>query len=96
MTWRAAARRDPASGGTATEHRQEPGPLDPRTGGSGEPTPDNAGWTIFSYLISGMVVYGLIGWLVATLTHMSLLIPVGALAGLVIAIGGIIYKYGRS
>ncbi len=60
------------------------------------PPPDNAGWTIFSYLISGMLVYGLLGWLLATLTHIRLLIPFGALAGLLVAIGGIIYKYGRS
>lgn len=60
------------------------------------PTPDNAGWTIFSYLISGMLAYGLLGWLLATLTHISLLIPLGALAGLLVAIGGIVYKYGRS
>ena len=60
------------------------------------PPPDNAGWTIFSYLISGMLAYGLLGWLLATLTHISLLIPLGALAGLLVAIGGIVYKYGRS
>jgi hypothetical protein len=58
--------------------------------------PENAGWTIFSYLIAGMVVYGLIGWLVATVTHMSVLLPLGALAGLVVATAGIVYKYGRS
>ena len=60
------------------------------------PPPENAGWTIFSYLISGMLVYGLLGWLLATLTHIRLLIPLGALLGLVIAVGGIVYKYGRS
>jgi F0F1-type ATP synthase assembly protein I len=60
------------------------------------PPPENAGWTIFSYLISGMLVYGLLGWLLATLTHVRLLIPLGALAGLLVAIGGIVYKYGRS
>jgi F0F1-type ATP synthase assembly protein I len=60
------------------------------------PPPENAGWTIFSYLISGMLVYGLFGWLLATLTHVRLLIPLGAVAGLLVAIGGIVYKYGRS
>lgn len=71
---------------------QAAGAVRKRTG----PPPDNAGWTIFSYLISGMLVYGLLGWLLATLTHIRLLIPLGALAGLLVAIGGIIYKYGRS
>jgi ATP synthase protein I len=56
---------------------------------------DNAGWTIFSYLVAGMIAYGLIGWLVATLTHRPVFIPLGALLGLLVAIGGIVYKYGR-
>ena len=58
--------------------------------------PENEGWSIFSYLIAGMVAYGLIGWLVATVTHIPLLLPLSALAGLVVAVGGIVYKYGRS
>lgn len=62
----------------------------------GSAPPENAGWSIFSYLIAGMVTYGLVGWLVATLTHIQLLLPLGALAGLVVAIAGIVYKYGRS
>ena len=66
--------------------------LKKRTG----PPPENAGWTIFSYLISGMLVYGLFGWLLATLTHVRLLTPLGAVVGLLVAIGGIVYKYGRS
>ena len=60
------------------------------------PPPDNAGWSIFSYLIAGMVVYGLLGWLAASLTHISGLVAAGALVGLFIATGGIVYKYGRS
>ena len=59
------------------------------------PVEDNAGWTIFSYLISGMVVYGLIGWLVAGLTHIAVLLPLGAIFGLVVAIVLIVLKYGR-
>jgi hypothetical protein len=59
------------------------------------PPQDNAGWTIFSYLVAGMVAYGLIGWLLATVTHIRLLVPLGALAGLLVAIAGIFWKYGR-
>jgi fatty acid desaturase len=78
-----------------------------RTGSPGGQSPDaqspddrprdeaNQGWSIFSYLIAGMVAYGLIGWLVAWLTHIPVLLPVGALAGLVFAIGGVVWKYGR-
>jgi ATP synthase protein I len=56
---------------------------------------DNQGWSIFSYLIAGMVAYGLLGWLVAWLTHIPVLLPLGALVGLVFAIGGVVWKYGR-
>jgi ATP synthase protein I len=59
------------------------------------PVEDNAGWTIFSYLISGMVVYGLIGWLVSRLTHIGVLFPLGMIVGLVLAIVLIILRYGR-
>ena len=33
----------------------------------------NAGWSIFGYLISGMVFYGGVGWLVGHWTHHPLL-----------------------
>ncbi len=91
MSWLGArrARRDPER---ETSAAGAPGVAKPRSG----PPPENAGWTIFSYLISGMLVYGLFGWLLATLTHVRLLIPLGAVAGLLVAIGGIVYKYGRS
>jgi ATP synthase protein I len=52
------------------------------------------GWTVFGYLISGMLAYGLIGWLIGRAVHVSLLLPVGMLVGLVISIGFIIYRYG--
>jgi len=82
-----------AAQGDAAQAPAAPARAAARRGG---PPPDNAGWTIFSYLIAGMVVYGLLGWLAAILTHISVLVPAGALLGLVIATGGIVYKYGRS
>jgi F0F1-type ATP synthase assembly protein I len=53
------------------------------------------GWTVFSYLVSGMAAYGGIGWVIGHFTHVSLLFPIGMLVGLAISIGWIIYKYGR-
>jgi len=55
----------------------------------------NIGWTVFGYLIAGMLAYGAIGWLVGRAVHVSLLFPIGMLAGLAISIGFIIYRYGR-
>ena len=53
------------------------------------------GWTVFSYLIGGMLAYGGIGALIGWAVHVSLLFPIGMLAGLAISIGFIIYRYGR-
>ena len=52
------------------------------------------GWTVSGYLFSGMLAYGLIGWLIGRALHASLLLPVGMLVGLAISIGFIIYRYG--
>jgi ATP synthase protein I len=52
------------------------------------------GWTVFGYLISGMVAYGIIGWLIGRAVHVELLFPIGMLVGLAISIGFIIYRYG--
>ena len=54
----------------------------------------NVGWTVFSYLLSGMAAYGAIGWLIGRAVHVSLLFPIGMLVGLAISIGFIIYRYG--
>ncbi len=65
----------------------------------GEDTSDGlskgTGYTIFSYLIAGMLAYGGIGWLIGHFTHVSLLFPIGMLVGLAISVGWIIYRYGR-
>ena len=56
----------------------------------------NAGWSIFGYLISGMVFYGGLGWLIGHWTRLAILFPIGALVGLGIGVFAVIYKYGRS
>lgn len=65
-------------------------------GESGPGQGENAGWTLFGYLISGMIAYGGIGWLIARWTHLPLFFPLGMLVGLGLGIVMIIYKYGRS
>ena len=37
----------------------------------------NAGWSIFGYLISGMVFYGGLGWLIGHWTHLAAAVPDG-------------------
>jgi F0F1-type ATP synthase assembly protein I len=53
------------------------------------------GYTVFSYLLAGMAAYGGIGWLIGRAVHVALLFPLGMLLGLGIAIGYIIYRFGR-
>jgi hypothetical protein len=55
----------------------------------------SAGWTIFSYMIGGMALYGAIGWLISRWTQIALLFPAGMLAGLGLAITMIILRYRR-
>ena len=56
----------------------------------------NIGWTVVSYLLSGMAAYGLIGWLVGRAVHVSMLFPIGMLVGLAISLGFIIWRYGKN
>jgi len=55
----------------------------------------DAGWTMASYMISGLIAYGLIGWLLARFTHVQVLFPVGMLFGIAVSTGYVIYRYGR-
>jgi hypothetical protein len=59
------------------------------------PPEQNQGWAVFSYLLSGMLFYGLVGWLVSRVTHIALIFPLGMLVGLGLAIVLIVFKYGR-
>ena len=79
-----------------------PGPAARSSGpadGDGHDEPrggQNESWSVFGYLISGMAVYGGIGWIAGRLTHLSFLFPVGMLAGLILGIVLILYRYGKA
>ena len=67
--------------------------------GSEHARPDsgqNEAWSVFGYLISGMAVYGGIGWIAGRLTHLSFLFPVGMFIGLILGIVLILYRYGKA
>lgn len=58
---------------------------------------ENPGWTIFSYLLSGMIFYGAIGWALGRwVVHSTLLFPIGMVVGLALAITLVVLRYGRS
>jgi ATP synthase protein I len=56
----------------------------------------NIGWTVLSYLLSGMAAYGAIGWLIGRTVHVEMLFPIGMLVGLAISLGFVIWRYGRN
>jgi len=66
-----------------------------RGGGSGVP-PGSMGWSVFSYMVGGMVLYGGIGWLVGHWTRLPVLFPVGMVVGLALSIVLIIFRVTRS
>jgi len=53
------------------------------------------GWAVFSYLISGMIAYGAIGWGIGRALNAGWLFPVGMIVGMAISVSYVIYRYGR-
>jgi ATP synthase protein I len=56
---------------------------------------EGTGYTVFSYLIAGLLTYGGVGWLISHFTHIAAFFPIGMLFGIAISVGWIIYRYGR-
>jgi ATP synthase protein I len=71
------------------EHSQEPGqqPRAPR---------EADGWQILSYMLSGMILYGGIGWLAGHFTGISVLFPIGMILGIGLSVALIIFRFTRS
>ncbi|WP_245974474.1 AtpZ/AtpI family protein [Thermomonospora umbrina] len=55
----------------------------------------NAAWSIPSYILSGMAVYGGAGWLLDRWLGTSALFPIGILVGLGLALYLVFHRYGR-
>jgi ATP synthase protein I len=63
------------------------------------PTPgtENPGWAVFSYMITGMIFYGGVGWALGRwVFHTALLFPLGMVVGLALAVTLVILRFGRS
>jgi F0F1-type ATP synthase assembly protein I len=61
-------------------------PVQPREG---------TGWSIVSYLIGGMLLYGGIGWLIGRWTHIEALTGVGIIIGIGLSLALIIFRFTR-
>ncbi|MFC4053296.1 hypothetical protein ACFOY4_26730 [Actinomadura syzygii] len=55
----------------------------------------DAAWSVPSYLLSGIIIWGGLGWLLAELTDQTWLILVGVVIGAGLAIYLVYLKYGR-
>jgi ATP synthase protein I len=69
----------------APRKRRDPGQL----------LPASTGWTVFSYLAGGMLLYGALGWLAMRWTHLAVLFPVGMIVGLGLATALVIFRYAK-
>jgi ATP synthase protein I len=54
----------------------------------------NAAWSIPGYLLSGIAIYGGIGWLLDRWLGTSAFFPIGIALGVVLSVYGIYRKYG--
>jgi ATP synthase protein I len=81
------------NGNGVPESGRDPSPSRPDPS---QPRPPGEGWTILSYMIGGMALYGLVGWLAARWTGWPVLFPMGMLFGLASAIALIIFRVTRS
>jgi F0F1-type ATP synthase assembly protein I len=63
-----------------------------------DPSTANAAWSIVSHLISGLVIWGGLGWLGDRLLHPSgpLLFPIGVLVGAALATYLVVIRHGRA
>ena len=63
----------------------DPHPVDPQSGPPRSSSDANEAWSILSYLISGMVFWGGLGWVLARWTGWTLLFPFLLVFGVVVA-----------
>jgi ATP synthase protein I len=72
------------------------GPARGAAPGPEEPRGPTDGLQVLSYLITGMVLYGGIGWLIGRWTALPVLFPIGMIAGLASAVALIIFRVSRN
>lgn len=62
-----------------------------------DPGSESAGWAIFSYMLSGMIFYGGLGWVLGRwVIHAAWPFPAGMVVGLALAIVLVVLRFGRS
>ena len=82
-----------------SQGKQPPTPPTPPTGppdpDAGHPRLEEARmWNVFSYLISGPVTFGGIGWALDRWLEYGFFVPVGILAGMAVSLYLVWFRYG--
>jgi len=87
--------RSPGEGSPSPPGRGPTNRKQPLSGGrAGD---QNAGWVIVSYLVTGMVSYVGLGWLIGHwIDAVTAVTLIGLLVGLALAVALVIFRYGRS
>jgi ATP synthase protein I len=69
----------------------------PGPGSKNEPVVprEGTGWSIVSYLVGGMLLYGGIGWLIGRWTHIEALTGVGIVLGIGLSLALVIFRFTR-
>jgi F0F1-type ATP synthase assembly protein I len=63
---------------------------------SGNARPGDDPWLAFSYLIAGVGVYGLIGWVLSRWLHADYLTPIGIVVGAVFGLYLVVARFVRT
>jgi ATP synthase protein I len=79
----------------AMKEQSEPRQDEPRAKGGEKLDGMNQGMRVLSYLISGVAVYGLLGWLGDHYLGTGFLLPVGIILGAALGVFVIIRRFGR-
>lgn len=66
------------------------------TAGKNAPAENDDGYRVIAYLVSGILFYGGLGWLLDRWLETSFLLPIGIIVGAVLAIYSIIKRYGNT
>jgi F0F1-type ATP synthase assembly protein I len=71
---------------------------DRRDGGPDKPLYSgvNDGWSALSYIISGVLIWGGVGWLLSSWLDAELFIPLGLMVGAAAGVGLVWLRYGRA
>jgi F0F1-type ATP synthase assembly protein I len=78
-----------------TQQRGPDLPIKPKSDAAAKSDGMNEGITVLAYLISGVAVYGLLGWLGDRFLHTSFLLPIGIVLGAAAGIYVIIRRFGQ-